>query len=436
MAIQQNPLIRELDLGEDQQTYEEVGRNGSLVYYQTYDYKGDPVGKPFALNAGQSIGKDLLSAGLMFASAIPGVGPYVAAFNAAKAAKEGDWGKALLSALPAAGHFAGQFGAAADTVSAINEANKYAKVLKALDDERLLDAAFQGADLVGISKMSGYDLGDVKKAVNLGMAIKNAEQDPMALMRAGLAFAPKDVYGHDPRMLEEGAFKYPQVFDPKEAGLVDMSEQPIEGYEFTKDFTPGTSLELFSDLQGPGIKAPPVETEVFRSDGSVNYDIFNLDGYDGEPRLRMPEAPNLESMGGGQGFVVPVDGGVMTESGFIPTGYTSDLGDPGSFINKEAPGGEVSDVVQKALDAGAKETYKDIQKQNETKTQTQQSGGVDLAALMSLLGGQQPAPYMLSVPENKADIELMQDIFGPSLSAPSTGDENARADALARLLRS
>ena len=435
MAIQQNPLIRELDLGEDQQTYEEVGRNGSLVYYQTYDYKGDPVGKPFALNAGQSIGKDLLSAGLMFASAIPGVGPYVAAFNAAKAAKEGDWGKALLSALPAAGHFAGQFGAAADTVSAINEANKYAKVLKALDDERLLDAAFQGADLVGISKMSGYDLGDVKKAVDLGMAIKNAEQDPMALVRAGSAFAPKDVYGHDPRMLEEGAFKYPQVFDPKEAGLVDMSEQPIEGYQFTKDFTPGTSLELFSDLQGPGIKAPPVETEVFRPDGSINYDIFDFKGYEGEPGLKMPDAKNLESMGGGQGFVVPVDGGVMTESGFIPTGYTSDLGDPGSFINKEAPGGDVSDRVQKALDAGAKETYKDIQKQNEKKTQTSQ-GGVDLAALMSLLGGQQPSPVVLSVPENKADIELMQDIFGPSLSAPSTGDENARADALARLLRS
>lgn len=360
--------------------------------------------------------------------------PYIAAANAANFASKGEWGKAILSALPAAGKFAGAAGAAADTVSAINQANKYANILKSLEDKNLLGLAFQGADLAGVKELAGYDLNDVKKAVNLGMAIKN--EDPTALLRAGAAFAPKGAYGHDPSMIEEGAFKYSQVFDPKEAGLVDMSEQPIEGYEFTKDFTPGTSLELFSDLQGPGIKAPPVETEVFRPDGSVNYDIFNLDGYDGEPRLRMPDAPNLESMGGGQGFVVPVDGGVMTESGFIPTGYTSDLGDPGSFINKEATGGDVSDRVQKALDAGAKETYKDIQKQNETKTQTQQSGGVDLAALMSLLGGQQPAPYMLSVPENKADIELMQDIFGPSLSAPSTGDENARADALARLLRS
>jgi hypothetical protein len=148
----------------------------------------------------------------------------------------------------------------------------------------------------------------------------------------------------------------------------------------------------------------------------------------------MPEAPNMNSMGGGQGFVVPVDGGVMTESGFIPNGYTPDLGDPSSFINQPAPGGDVSDAVQKALDAGANQTLKDLQNQN--KTTTTQQGGVDLAGLLALLGGgQQAGPSVLAVPENSADIKLMEDIFGTSLSAPSTGKETDQA-ALARLLRS
>ena len=138
--------------------------------------------------------------------------------------------------------------------------------------------------------------------------------------------------------------------------------------------------------------------------------------------LQMPKSGNVESMGGGQGLRLPVDGGYITEAGFVPEGYTADLGDPKSFINKPAPGGDVSDAVKKAVTTQA--------------GQAQQGGGMDLAALMSLLGGQQPAPVVLSVPENKADIELMQDIFGTSLSAPSTGNENERDEALARLLRS
>lgn len=377
----------------------------------------------------------------MAGSFVPGVGPYLAAANAAYSASKGDWGKAILAALPVAGKLAGAAGAAAETVqtigSAANEAGKYAKILKSLEDKNLLGLAFQGADLAGIKELAEFDLNDVKKAVNLGMAIKN--EDPMALLRAGSAFAPKDVYGHDASMLEKGSFKYPQVFDPKAAGLVDMSEQPIEGYEFTKDFTPGVGLNLFPDLQGQGIKAPPVETDVFRPDGSVNYDIFDFEGYKGEPGLKMPRAPNIESMGGGQGFVVPVEGGVMTKSGFIPTGYTPDLGDPNSFINKPAPGGDVSGSVQKALDAGAAATAKDIAKANQPKSQAGQGVGVDLMGLLGLLGGlggQQAGPSVLSVPENSADIKLMEEIFGTSLSAPSTGNETDKAEALARLLRS
>jgi hypothetical protein len=60
----------------------------------------------------------------------------------------------------------------------------------------------------------------------------------------------------------------------------------------------------------------------------------------------------------------------------------------------------------------------------------------DLSALLALLGGQGQGPIPLVVPENRADIELMEDIYGTSLSAPSTGNANERAEELARLLRS
>lgn len=60
----------------------------------------------------------------------------------------------------------------------------------------------------------------------------------------------------------------------------------------------------------------------------------------------------------------------------------------------------------------------------------------DLSALLALLSSQGQGPIPLVVPENRADIELMEDIYGTSLSAPSTGKETNRANELARLLRS
>ena len=68
--------------------------------------------------------------------------------------------------------------------------------------------------------------------------------------------------------------------------------------------------------------------------------------------------------------------------------------------------------------------------------------GTDINQLMSLLGGgQQTAPLPVPVPvasgqENAADVQLMENIFGPSLSAPPAGDPNEQARELARLLRS
>ena len=45
------------------------------------------------------------------------------------------------------------------------------------------------------------------------------------------------------------------------------------------------------------------------------------------------EAPGLSAMGGAQGITVPVQGGVVSEMGFVPAGATPSLGDPSSFIN-------------------------------------------------------------------------------------------------------
>ena len=45
------------------------------------------------------------------------------------------------------------------------------------------------------------------------------------------------------------------------------------------------------------------------------------------------DAPGLSSMGGGTGLLAPVQGGVVSELGFVPTGATPSLGDPSSFIN-------------------------------------------------------------------------------------------------------
>jgi hypothetical protein len=61
----------------------------------------------------------------------------------------------------------------------------------------------------------------------------------------------------------------------------------------------------------------------------------------------------------------------------------------------------------------------------------------DFNQLMSLLGEQQTAPmFVTSGQDNSADVQLMENIFGPSLSAPPAGDLNEQTRELARLLRS
>lgn len=49
--------------------------------------------------------------------------------------------------------------------------------------------------------------------------------------------------------------------------------------------------------------------------------------------LQQPTMPNIAGMGGGQGLIVPVDGGSVGQLGFTPAGAVPVLGDPKSFIN-------------------------------------------------------------------------------------------------------
>jgi hypothetical protein len=93
-------------------------------------------------------------------------------------------------------------------------------------------------------------------------------------------------------------------------------------------FTPDYSLG--SGTSGaPGLAVAPIDTEY--QVGSFDYSLGELlDGLG----LQMPNTPNMDSMGGGQGIVIKTTDGYITEGGFVPNSYVASLGDPESFINK------------------------------------------------------------------------------------------------------
>lgn len=115
-------------------------------------------------------------------------------------------------------------------------------------------------------------------------------------------------------------------------------------------------LQLAPDVVSEGLKlsaaqlAPEIGANLLNVGaglGAVDYSLLGgttpaqlgtigetglLPGAAGEG-LQLPTVPALPSMGGGQGLVLPVDGGFVGETGFTPIGATPVLGDPGSFIN-------------------------------------------------------------------------------------------------------
>ena len=107
---------------------------------------------------------------------------------------------------------------------------------------------------------------------------------------------------------------------------------------FTPDYGLNLGAPVLPEMGAQGIQVPEI-ADVVDLNQPVDYSLTIPDSGLG---LVMPTAPNLDSMGGGQGLVVPVDGGVITESGFVPDVYVPILGDPNSFINQPAPNVEVS----------------------------------------------------------------------------------------------
>lgn len=186
--------------------------------------------------------------------------------------------------------------------------------------------------------------------------LKTGDLDPTkavnAAINAGMSFANQS--GPSSSDMIEG------YFAPGGEGYIAPEEPVEQPYTPTTDYSIGANYNLFSDSTaapsledmggGQGFQVAPVDENQNVGYEPVDYSLNTSTPFEG---LQMPTVPNIDSMGGGQGFTVPVAGGTFTESGFIPTGTAPDLGDPNSFINKPAPGGDVSAAVKAATDKAA-----------------------------------------------------------------------------------
>lgn len=173
--------------------------------------------------------------------------------------------------------------------------------------------------------------------------------------------------------------------------------------------------------------------------GDVDYGFWESVWGSGEPGLKMPSTPNLDSMGGGQGLTLPVEGGTVAEGGVYPDGWVSDLGDPNSFINQPAPTGSVTSPGGISLAPPDKPTPPSPPSRQPTGQMPSQLNDANLMALLSLLGGagggaQPVAQQAVQIPPPEVESFAEQgygDIFGTKLQFSSGGS----IDELLKLLR-
>lgn len=367
--------------------------NFDMDYHLQFDKNGNAV--PYSTNQQSdwvSFRDDVLRpAATTIGSFIPGVGPYIAAANAAYAASKGDWQKALMSGLSAAVPLAGDLGASANTVSTLNNVRQAATVLKALEDKDLLGAALGGANLSGVSDIAGYSMDEVNKAVNMVKAL--GSEDPAAIIKAGAGFMPK------------GGFGGPNSSDFTQGYF----EPGGEGYIAPPTYAPGTK-GYFDEITGHFV---PDEG------GGLTFGQLT----------NQTSGTNLGSM---DDYKYNPDTGSWTlpDGTEIDTSYMQNPRTPltGADLLNRSGAGVATQPGTKPPAVGAKPPA----------TAAKPAGGsVDLNQLMSLLGGQQAAPTVVSSgQDNSADVQLMEDIFGTTLSAPPAGDTVAQSRELARLLRS
>lgn len=366
----------------------------SYGFDNEYQLQFGPNGTPVAYSTPKQsdwmkFREDILKpAASMVGSFIPGVGPYIAAANAAYAASKGDWEKALLSGLGAAIPLAGELGASAQTVGTLNNVRQAANVLKALEEKDLLGAVFGGADLSGVKELGGFDVKDIKKAVGMVTALQS--EDPMAIIKAGAGYLPKGgVIGPD-------------------------SKDFIEGY-----FAPG----------GEGYIAPPTyapDTKGYFDEITGNFVPDEGGALTFGQLTNETSGTNIDSM---KDYKYNPDTGNWT----LPDGTEIDT----SYMqNSQTP--LTGQQVLNNAGAGGPKTPNKPSTPQKPGTPTKPGAGVDLNQLMSLFGGgQQAAPTVVSSgQDNAADVQLMEDIFGTNLSAPPAGDPVTQARELARLLRS
>jgi hypothetical protein len=299
---------------------------------------------------------------------IPGVGPWIAAANAAYAASKGDWERALLSGLAAAVPLAGKFGASAQTASTLNNVRQAANVLKALESKDLLGAALGGANLAGIADVAGVSTKDIGQALGMVRAIQS--EDPTAILRAGMGYLPKDnTVGFDSKNAENAKLSGPGYYDEITGRYI---QDPLGGMQGPLDNTSGT-------------RDPSLPWEY----NQVSKDVWeNASGN----RIDLSYIPSSQQVLSGADIMKSA-GATAPRKQVTPPKAPPKPGTPGS--------------------------------------------GVDINQLMSLLDSQQAAPTVVSSgQENAADVQLMDEIFGTSLSAPPAGDSVTQARELARLLRS
>lgn len=192
---------------------------------------------------------------------------------------------------------------------------------------------------------------------------KTGKIDPVqTAVAAGSAYASQELFG--------GAPTTESVDYSLTAGGADVG-----GTSFQAPAGDVTGIQLAPDVVSDGLKiaaeslAPNIGTSIVPVNlglGPQDYSLLGgtspeqlagmgdtglLSGTPGEG-LQLPTVPALPGMGGGQGLVVPVEGGYVTETGFTPEGATPILGDPDSFINDpEVLGRPVIEDVPEGLSA-------------------------------------------------------------------------------------
>jgi hypothetical protein len=247
-------------------------------------------------------------------------------------------------------------------------------------------------------------------------------------------YAPQDtvdqILNYEPSGDQATDFVYPDVYY-EQGGDMPADQQVYPDMYYQQDFGPSDQMsreEINQILGGAG----SADRYSFKADyGAPTQDKLGLKatldegapGYAIEAKtpygvdeetgtgMQMPTAPNLTSMGGGQGLtldipaeydsegnLIPGTGGVLSEKGFVPRDAQRVLGDPRSYINNPTVTGKTqvtTDSIKKPFTPpNVNDVKKFIQEATGSKGGvgggggaggSKGGGGLDLMKLLPLL---------------------------------------------------